>query len=374
MTQHIVVIGAGYSGLAAALRAARRLPDARITLINPRAYFVERVRLHQLAAGQRLRRYPLTDILGTAGIELVVGSVRTIDTERREVTVDSLDTPVPYDTLVYALGSVADTSTPGVAEHAATVAGPAEAQALRDKVATMARQEGTLTVVGGGLTGIETAAEVAETYPGLEVRLVTDTEPGAGLSERGRAHLRRVFDRLGVEVRTDAKVVEVHSDAVELADGNTMTTDLVVWATGFGVPDLAARSGTTVDSAGRIVVDDTLRSVSHPDVYAVGDSAAAHHPDGSPLRMACATALPLGRYAGDVIAARAHGRSPRPLRFRYFFQCLSLGRDDGVIQFVDAHDRPRERVLTGRLAARVKEAVVRGATFTARRSGLYPSR
>lgn len=148
MTQHIVVIGAGYSGLAAALRAARRLPDARITLINPRAYFVERVRLHQLAAGQRLRRYPLTDILGTAGIELVVGSVRTIDTERREVTVDSLDTPVPYDTLVYALGSVADTSTPGVAEHAATVAGPAEAQALRDKVATMARQEGTLTVVG----------------------------------------------------------------------------------------------------------------------------------------------------------------------------------------------------------------------------------
>ena len=96
---------------------------------------------------------------------------------------------------------------------------------------------------------------------------------------------------------------------------------------------------------GRIVVDDLPFGV-HPDVYAVGDSAAAHHPDGSPLRMACATALPLGRYAGDVIAARAHGRSPRPLRFRYFFQCLSLGRDDGVIQFVDAHDRPRERVLT----------------------------
>ena len=66
-------------------------------------------------------------------------------------------------------------------------------------------------MVGGGLTGIETAAEVAETYPGLEVRLVTDTEPGAGLSERGRAHLRRVFDRLGVEVRTDAKVVEVRT-------------------------------------------------------------------------------------------------------------------------------------------------------------------
>src|SRR5690606_20084470 len=234
------------------------------------------------------------------------GGKRTNDRHgTREVTVDSLDTPVPYDTLVYALGSVADTSTPGVAEHAATVAGPAEAQALRDKVATMARQEGTLTVVGGGLTGIETAAEVAETYPGLEVRLVTDTEPGAGLSERGRAHLRRVFDRLGVEVRTDAKVVEVHSDAVELADGNTMTTDLVVWATGFGVPDLAARRGISVDSAGRIVVDETLRAVSHPDVYAVGDSAAAHHPDGSPLRMACATALPLGRYAGDVIAARA---------------------------------------------------------------------
>lgn len=371
MTRHIVVIGGGYSGLAAALRTARRLRDARVTLVNPRAHFVERVRLHQLAAGQQLREHPLADVLGRAGVDFVLGRVRELDPDDRRLVVDSLEAPMRYDTLVYAVGSVADPNAPGVTDHAATVAEFAEARALRDRVATVAREEGTVAVVGGGLTGIETAAELAETYPRLRVRLVTDGKPGATLSERGRSHLLRSFERLGVEVRGDAKAVEVRPGAVRLADGDAVTADLVVWATGFGVPDLAARSSLAVDAIGRVVVDDSLRSVSHPDVYAVGDSAVVGHTDGSPLRMACATALPLGQYVGDVIAARANGKQPRPRRFRYVIRCLSLGRRDGLIQFVDAHDRPRERILTGRTAARFKEMVVRGATFTARRPGPY---
>ncbi len=371
MNRHVVVIGGGYSGLAAALRTARQLRDARVTLINPRAHFVERVRLHQIAAGQHVGTYPMADVLGESGIDFVLGQVRELDPESRQLVVDSLAAPVRYDTLVYALGSTADTSTPGVVEHAATVAELAGAQALRDRVTAVARDRGTLAVVGGGLTGIETATELAEAHPELSVRLVTDTEPGATLSERGRDHLRRSFDRLGVEVRSGAKAVAVRDGAVELADGGTVQTDLVVWATGFGVPDLAARSSIAVDAGGRVVVDDTLRSVSHPDVYAVGDSAAVHHTDGSPLRMSCATGLPLGQYVGDVIAARASGQQPRPRRFRYVIRCVSLGRNDGLIQFVDAHDRPHERILTGRVAARFKELVVRGAAFTARRPGPY---
>lgn len=368
---HIVVIGGGYAGLAAAQRTARQTRDAQVTLVNPRPQFVERVRLHQVAAGQRPREHALADVLDRSGVDLVVGRVDRLDLEQREVSVDSLDSPMRYDTLVYALGSGADTSTPGVVEHATTVAGLSGARELRERAAAVAGDGGTLAVVGGGLTGIETAAELAEAFPSLRVRLLTDTEPGAHLSEKGRAHLRRAFDRLGVEVRTGVAVDAVKAGTVESADGTVVRADLVVWATGFGVPDLAARSGLAVESGGRVVVDETLRSVSHPDVYAAGDSAAARHSDGSPLRMSCATGLPLGQYVGDVISARMRGQEPPERRFRYVLQCLSLGRADGLIQFVDAHDRPHERVLTGRLAARVKEMVVRGAGFTVRCPGPY---
>lgn len=160
-------------------------------------------------------------------------------------------------------------------------------------------------------------------------------------------------------------MVGVHEGGVELAGGAGVEAGLTVWASGFAVPDLAERSGLAVADGGRVAVDPTLRSRSHPDIYAVGDSAAAHGPGEAPLRLSCATALPLGRYAADVIAARARGREPEDLRFRYVIQCVSLGRNDGLIQFVAADDSPHERVITGKAAAWVKERVVRYAARSA---------
>jgi NADH dehydrogenase FAD-containing subunit len=147
-----------------------------------------------------------------------------------------------------------------------------------------------------------------------------------------------------------------------------------VWAAGFAAPKLAAEAGIATDPSGRIVIDSTHRSVSHPDVYAVGDSALGRTPRGDVLRMACATGLPTGQYVGDVIADRLTGREPRPLHYRYYIQCVSLGRRDGLIQRVDADDRPRSAVLTGRAAAQVKEWVVRGASWSAQHPGPYLSR
>jgi NADH dehydrogenase FAD-containing subunit len=193
------------------------------------------------------------------------------------------------------------------------------------------------------------------------VRLVTDGVLGAALSEKGRRHLRRTADRLGIEVRDQARVQEVRADGVVLADGEHVPSDAVVWTTGFTVPALAAEAGLAVDAHGRIVVDDTGRSTSHPDVYGVGDAAAMRMPGGQELRMACATGLPVAQQAVRAIAARRAGREPKPFRFRYVNQCVSLGRHDGLVQFVDRFDRPREAVLTGRVAALYKEFVVRSA-------------
>ncbi|WP_175596119.1 NAD(P)/FAD-dependent oxidoreductase [Thermomonospora catenispora] len=354
---HIVVLGGGYAGLAAAKLIDRWTDDARVTLVNERDRFVERVLLHQLAAGQRLRDRSLRDLLKGTDVSLVVDRVVGIDADARTVRLAGAQSDLHYDLLVYALGSRADLDTvPGAAEHAHTVADLDGAQRLRDRLRDGAE---TVAVVGGGLTGLEVATEIAETYPGMKVEMVTGGEFGATLSEKGRAHLHRTFDRLGIDVRDRVRVAKVGPDGLVLEDGGLVRADTVVWSTGFRVPDLARQAGFAVKADGRMVVDDTLRSTSHPEVYGIGDAAAARGSSGQELRMACASGLPTAQAAARAIAARLAGKEPRPLKFGYYQQCISLGRKDGLIQFVHADDSPRKAVLTGRLAARYKDTVIR---------------
>ncbi|MDT7750984.1 MAG: hypothetical protein QOD96_4646 [Pseudonocardiales bacterium] len=391
MTTRIVVVGAGYAGLAAAKLAAR-WTGAEVTLVNAGDRFVERVRLHQLAAGQPLRDLPLAGLLRGTGVRLVVDRVTGIDAATRTVRLGERE--LGYDRLVYAAGSQADLdSVPGAARYAYPLASYPEASRLRAHLADSG-DGGTVAVVGGGLTGIEAAAELAETLPRLKVRLVTGGVLGEALSLRGRRYLWRTFERLGVDVRECARVAEVRADGLLLAGGGDsapgdsprgdrvpgtgagsdhVAAATVVWTAGFRVSDLARRAGLAVDGAGRMIVDQTLRSVSHPEVSGVGDAAAIRRADGLELRMACATGLPSAQQAVRAMAAELAGREPRPLRYRYLNQCISLGRRDGLVQFVHADDTPREAVLTGRLAALYKEAIVRGTVLFERHPTLPAS-
>jgi NADH:ubiquinone reductase (H+-translocating) len=103
-------------------------------------------------------------------------------------------------------------------------------------------------------------------------------------------------------------------------------------------------------------VDERLRSISHPDVYAAGDVAVAMGSDG-PIRMACQTAMPMGQYVADDIAARLAGRERVPRTVRYVWQNISLGRSDALTQFVHRDDRPRRAIMTGRAAAGFKQLI-----------------
>ncbi|WP_054812312.1 NAD(P)/FAD-dependent oxidoreductase [Nocardia arizonensis] len=351
----IVVLGAGYAGLAAARRLARRASDAHITVVDARAEFVERVRLHQRAAGQDIPRWNLREELRAKGIDFVHARALGLDPARRLVRLDGAPS-LEYDTLVYALGSARDTAgVPGAAEYARFVATPEDVRPPR----------GSVAVVGGGATGIELAAELAESHPNSRVTLLSSEEPAGWMSAKAAAHVRRTLERLGVEIRSGAKVVEVLPAGVRLADGTEVAADTTMWTTGFAVPPLAADAGLAVDGNGRIRTDAGLRSVSHPDIYAVGDAAVIAGPGGRELRMACATAQPAGLYAGAAIATRLRGGEPGDFRYRYVAQCLSLGRRDGVIQLLRADDSPARTVLTGRLGAWVKELIVRGAGWVA---------
>jgi NADH:ubiquinone reductase (H+-translocating) len=367
MVHRIVVVGAGYAGVSAALRLARRLDPGRfpVTVVTEHDRFVERIRLHQHAAGQRLRDRPLGPLFAASGVGLVVGRVVAVDPSARTLEMD--DGLIDYDDLVLAVGSGPDFhGVPGAAEHALPVAGLAGATAIAARLdaGTVRR----VTVVGGGLTGMETAAELAESRPSLEVSLVTAAALGDGISPRGCEHLRRSLRARGVAVHEDRRVLGVGADAVSL-DGGEIPTDLTVWAAGFRAPDLLRDAGLVIDERGRVVVDELLQPAGHPGIHVIGDAAAAPGPGGSSSRMSCQTGLPMGVHAGVSLARRLRGGEPRPIRLRYVWQNVGLGRADGVTQFTAADDRPLDRLLTGRAAASFKEVVARSAAWTATYTG-----
>ncbi|MFG6198006.1 NAD(P)/FAD-dependent oxidoreductase [Nonomuraea sp. JJY05] len=368
----ILVLGAGYTGVVAAIRTAvrTRRTGGRVKLVNASPRFTERLRLHQTAAGQRLADLQLEDVVAGTGIEFVQGRVAGLDVERRQARLQD-GRVLGYDKLIYALGTVTDASVPGVAEHAFVYDDYAGTVRLAERLGALT--SGTVVVAGGGLTGVESAAEIAEARPHLHVVLLTRGRPGSMMGERARAHLDAALERLGVEVRTGADITKVLPEGVELAGGELVHSDATLWTAGTRGLPLAAESGLTVDAHGRIVVDAALRSVSHPDVYAVGDAAAVSQPYGV-LHGTCQGGIPTGLHAADSLAATLRGRTPKAFRFGYVHQPVSLGRKDAVIQFTRPDDSPRRWYLKGRAAITYKETVSSSPipTFTLLKRGLVP--
>ncbi|GLW09361.1 oxidoreductase [Microtetraspora sp. NBRC 13810] len=367
MQHRIIVLGAGYTGAIAAGRLAKRLrrEDVAITLVNAEPDFVERVRLHQLAAGQDLVPRPFSEMFAGTGVELRLAKVTGVDVDRRTVAVTDANGAgeLAYDTLVYALGSGWNAQgVPGTAEHAYEITGRPGALRLRERLARLDAGQ-TVVVVGGGLTGVEAATEIAEARPDLDVALAARGGFGDWLSPKGRAHLRKVFAGLGITVHEHAAVTGVEADHVATAGGKAIPAAVTVWTAGFAVHPIAKATTLEVTGTGQIVVDGTMRSVSHPDVYAIGDAAMVMGPGDKPLRMSCASGIPTAWQAASTIAARLTGGKLPNAPIRYFNQCISLGRKEGLIQYVTADDRAVQAVLTGRLAAVYKELVCKGAAW-----------
>ncbi|TWS21882.1 dehydrogenase [Tsukamurella sputi] len=337
----VVVIGAGYAGTIAANRLVKKAADVEVVVVNPRADFVERVRLHEHIAGSGTALTPLTGMLDPR-IRLVVGAVDKIG-DGTLLLADA--TSLPFDRAIYAAGGA-----PTAPSGAYAVGTIETAESARQALAGLS-DGAAVTVVGGGLTGIETAAEVAESLPGLRVRLLSEGEVGASLGPGARARVRRELEKLGVVVERGRYTED---------DG----ADLVLWAVANQVSDLAARSGLAVDDAGRVLVDEFLRSVGDPRILAVGDGASVPG-----QRLSCQTALPQGAHGADNLARELEGTPMRAYSMGYTGQNVSIGRRSAVIQAARRDDTPTRIRFGGRSAALVKEQVCRmakGAARTAR--------
>jgi NADH:ubiquinone reductase (H+-translocating) len=363
---HIVVIGGGYAGTLAANHLRLRADIADITLVNPRPVFVERIRLHQLASGTGTAAVAYGSLLGD-GIRLVIDGAERINAAARTIELTSGAT-LDYDYVIYAVGSTGaiPASIPGAAEFAYTVSEFEQAERLRDALAEL-HPDAPVTVVGAGLTGIETASELAE--QGRRVSLVCGGTLGPSLSKPGRRSVAKWLRRLGVDVLEAATVAEVRSDAVTLTDGAVLPSAATVWTAGFGVPDLAAHSGLRTDALGRLLTDETLTSVDDPRIVAAGDAAA---PSGHPLRMSCQAAIPLGAQAANTVLSHIAGTPPAAINQAFTGQCISIGRSYATIQLARPDDTPLNLFIGGRAAASVKELVCKGTVWGIRHEAAKP--
>ena len=363
-TQHrVVVIGAGYAGILAAnrVRASLKRSEAgrvSVVMVNPTGDFVDRVRLHEVAAGVRATAaIPLGDMLHDR-VDVIVGSVLEIDAAHRSISVAADDgvRVEPYDTLVYAVGSMAALGVPGAAQFAHPL-GNADGAASARRAAATGEPGQRIVVVGGGATGVEAAAEFAEQYPAATVTLVSRGAVLGHLPAASRRSVARSLRKLGVGILEWSGVDRVHPDAVELSDGTLLASDVTVWTASFAVPDLASRSGLEVDAIGRLLVDEQLRAVGHPEIFGAGDAVRPPASVAAHLRMGCAIAMPLGAYAADNILAGLRGRRLKRLDVGFGAQCISIGRKEGLIQLLTKADKPRALRITGRPGAVVKELV-----------------
>ncbi|MFE4669473.1 NAD(P)/FAD-dependent oxidoreductase [Streptomyces sp. NPDC056716] len=336
--------------------AANRLTqrdDLTVTLINPRPDFVERIRLHQLIGGTDDAIVGFREVLAER-VRLVVGTVTRIDAAGRTLSLADGD-PVGYDYLVYAVGSgTVDQHVPGATDFAYPVASLEEARRLRPVLDRA--PAAPVTVIGAGPAGIETATELAEA--GRPVTLVCGGVLGPYLHPRGRRSVARRMAALGVHVieGPGTRVTAVTPAAVRLADGRELPAGITIWTTGFGVPDLAVRSGLTTDTIGRLVTDETLTSVDDVRIIAAGDSAA---PSELAYRMGCQSAVQLGPQAAETVLSRIAGKTPAPATVGFAGQCISLGRRSGIFQFSHRDDIALRLYVGGRLGARLKELVCR---------------
>jgi NADH dehydrogenase len=336
----VVILGAGYGGITAALRLARRLKGcaraggaAELVLVDRHPHHLLKTRLHEAAVAGEEVAVSIEDLIRGLRIRFVRGEVGGIDLGRRRVVTSAGE--IGYDVLVIAMGAQpAYRGVPGLREHARTLRSRSDALALRNHLARRSEEARRSTdpntrarlrrivIAGGGFSGVELAAELSDQTVAPEgadagelVLLEAGDRllPGAGplLSRWATAQL----GRRGVSIRTRTQLVRAEDGMAHLSTGERIEAGTLVWMGGVQVSEILQRIGAPTGRLGRLLVDETLQVVGAPGVYAIGDAALATDPaSGREVPLTARFAAREGRYVGDAIAARLQGAWVAPYR------------------------------------------------------------
>src|SRR6266403_5839976 len=371
----IVVVGGGAAGLELVTRLGDRLGRRRrasVALVELARTHLWKPLLHEAAAGSmdpgeyELNylaqahwhgfRYRLGEMIGLDRAAKQVHLAATFDDEGRQITPART---VGYDTLVTAIGSVTnDFGTPGVAEHAVPLETPVQAARFNRRLVNACiraeTQEGPVrpgqlhvAIVGAGATGAELAAELHRTMREVVAFGLDRIDPERdihvllieaadrilpGLPERISVATHRLLAKMGVEVRTSARVTEVTAEGLRLADGSFITSELVVWAAGVKAPEVLKRlDGLEVNRINQLVVEPTLQTTRDPDIFAIGDCAACPRPgEPTPVPPRAQAAHQEAAHMVRQIERRLRGESLLPYSYRDLGSLVSLGQRNTV--------------------------------------------
>jgi NADH dehydrogenase FAD-containing subunit len=359
----IVVLGAGYAGMMAALRLSGPRLGLSVLLVNAENAFVERVRLQESMVTAVVPRIAsLSQYLRRTPIKFICARVISLDPAKRAVSLetDGQCREIRFTQAIYTLGSRVDVeNTPGAADYTYRLDagdGPRGAAGLRHALRDLDGQRAHIVAVGGGALSVEAAAEAKSAWPQLDVTVISATRAGDFKDAKVESALRGGLERLGVNLIDNTKVLQIGSRTLVTSQGQRLSYDLCIWAAGMRSPPIARDAGLEVDEHGRVLVDPHLRSVSHPFILAAGDCAHPIAPTGAPYRLSALTAAVSGVYAGEEAAAPADRQLP-PFSFSTFAQAVAVGRYAAVFP-LDQNDKPILFVLRGRIATHIRRVLI----------------
>jgi NADH dehydrogenase len=372
----LVIIGAGFAGMYAALSAARLRDiqgvfpgELEIVLIASAPTLVVRPRLYE--PKPETLTAPLLDVLNAIDVVYVQGSAETIDTKSRVVqmaTAKGTRKTLSYDRLVVATGSrLFRPNIPGLADHGFSVDSLDDAVALDkhlhslpDRPAVNGRD--TVVVAGGGFTGIEAAAEMPTRLRGILDKnakprvIIVDRNPAIApdMGEGPRPVIEEALRKLGVETRLGAAVTSVDKSGVTLSSGEHIETETVIWAAGIRAAPLTQQIPARRDGFGRLLVDRCLSVPGVAGLFATGDAARAACDDvGNYALMSCQHATRMGAFAGNNAAAELLGVPTKLYHQEGYVTCLDLGEAGALF----TRGWEREVAMVGDVAKKTKREI-----------------
>ena len=341
----ILVLGAGFAGLWAAIGAARKIDQVGPAASEVEILVVDRNDYHNI----RVRNYevdlsdvtiPLADLLDPIGVNHMRAEVQAVDPSARHVTVETAvgQQCLTYDRLVLTLGSqLVRPAIPGLAVHGYdvdTYVAAARLDAHLEELGKQAPSEGrsTVVVVGAGFTGIEVATEMPAKLDRAHLsgqrRIVLvdpNTNVGVTIGEHSRQTIHGALSALGVETRLNVSVISVDANGIKLSSGEFISAKTVVWCAGMQASPVGAAFATERDRHGRLLVDRFMRATGLRHVFAAGDVASSVIDGIHSTVMSCQFARPMGRFAGHNVVADLFSLPMLPLQIDSYVTVLDLG-------------------------------------------------
>jgi NADH dehydrogenase len=341
----ILVLGAGFAGLWAAIGAARKIDQVGPAASEVEILVVDRNDYHNI----RVRNYevdlsdvtiPLADVLDPIGVNHMRAEVQAVDPSARHVTVETAlgQQCLTYDRLVLTLGSqLVRPAIPGLAVHGYdvdTYVAAARLDAHLEELGKQAPSEGrsTVVVVGAGFTGIEVATEMPAKLDRAHLsgqRRIVLVDPNANvgvtIGEHSRQTIHGALSALGVETRLNVSVISVDANGIKLSSGEFISAKTIVWCAGMQASPVGAAFATERDRHGRLLVDWFMRAAGLRYVFAAGDVASSVIDGIHSTVMSCQFARPMGRFAGHNVVADLFSLPMLPLQIDSYVTVLDLG-------------------------------------------------